>query len=63
MKACSVSKGGIETATEGCKGIYIHHMLLKTQANNRNIQITLSPFSPGSPGFPGTPWNKHRQMG
>lgn len=27
--------------------------------NNRNIQITLSPFSPGSPGFPGTPWKKH----
>lgn len=31
-------------------------MLHLTQANNRNIQITLSPFSPGSPEFPETPW-------
>lgn len=37
------------------KNTYPSHAA-QTQANNRNIQITLSPFSPGSPGFPGTPW-------
>lgn len=46
----------------GCKESEHLSHAAQTQANNRNIQITLSPFSPGSPGFPGTPCNKHQHI-
>lgn len=48
--------------TVGCKESEHLSHAAQTQANNRNIQITLSPFSPGSPGFPGTPCNKHQHI-
>lgn len=58
---CNKLRSGVTIV--GCKESKHPSHAAQTQANNRNIQITLSPFSPGSPGFPGTPCNKHRHIG